>query len=408
MKVLHLVHNYPPEFAGGTEIYLQALVREQLRLGFEVLLLVGSETRSPHPTLTEETAACPRVVRFRRAENEHYRVDFRPRGLKGFLASLADRFRPHVVHVHHWFNLGNDIVAFLSGRGFPVILTLHDLYAGCPRIFMIRPDGFFCGQLLPVPVDRCVECVAPDYNPPGLRAEIQQRRRLMGRELERAARVIVPSTSHASMLARTRLVSAERLTILGHGLLNVIRPDDRQPKPGVLRLGTWGHLSRVKGIVELLSALRRLHERYPGKVELHLFGRPTPDFGEELTDLCKGLPVHLHGAYKTEEMSRFSREIDLALFPSHAHESYSFVLDEACALRILAIVSDRGALADRGRRFAETVDPTDPGAIAAAVERYLVKPELLEERRALLPEQPFSIAHHAERLSKIYAEVVPR
>jgi len=94
------------------------------------------------------------VLRFHRAEVDGYSVLFHPPGLKALLAEVVRTARPDVAHVHHWFNLGNDLVAMLESLNVPSIVTLHDAYAACARFFMVRPDGFFCGDAMPVPMSR--------------------------------------------------------------------------------------------------------------------------------------------------------------------------------------------------------------------------------------------------------------
>ena len=42
MNILHLVHQYPPEFVGGTELYAQTLAREQVARGHRVTVIFPS------------------------------------------------------------------------------------------------------------------------------------------------------------------------------------------------------------------------------------------------------------------------------------------------------------------------------------------------------------------------------
>ena len=48
MKILHCIHIYPPEFAGGTERYVETLVQAQVELGLEPTVLAGSEVTNEH------------------------------------------------------------------------------------------------------------------------------------------------------------------------------------------------------------------------------------------------------------------------------------------------------------------------------------------------------------------------
>ncbi|MFO0980724.1 MAG: glycosyltransferase [Planctomycetota bacterium] len=414
MKILHLVHNYAPEFRGGTERYLEALVAEQVK-SHEVTVLCGSEVRKLSLEVVVESEARPRVLRFHRAEADAYTVVYHPAGMKALLGEVVRSTRPDVAHVHHWFNLGNNLIALLNALDVPAIVTLHDAYAACARFFMVRPDGFFCGDAMPVPLSRCRDCVAADYDPPALMDELRERRATMKTELEGAARVLVPSAAHGKLLARSGLIPKVRLNPLPLGLLSPIEPVPPKRAPGTLRVGTWGHLSPVKGIRDLVAAVRELHARHAGKLEAHLFGAPTPDFKDEIGRLAAGLPITMHGAFAPADIARFPELIDLAVFPSHAHESYSLVLDEAIMLRIPFVVSDRGAFAERATRGGDIV-PLRRGEdyeefardLARTIERYLLEPGLLEVKHAMLKDNPWTIADHAHALDAIYREAVDK
>jgi hypothetical protein len=42
LRVLHVLHNYPPEFRGGVERTVESAVRTQRALGYDVHVLCGS------------------------------------------------------------------------------------------------------------------------------------------------------------------------------------------------------------------------------------------------------------------------------------------------------------------------------------------------------------------------------
>ena len=77
MKIVHLVHNFPPEFRGGTEIYLQGLCRQQMAAGRDVTVIAGSEKRNWIDDLEETRYQGIRVLRFRRIPTgEEFGVNF--------------------------------------------------------------------------------------------------------------------------------------------------------------------------------------------------------------------------------------------------------------------------------------------------------------------------------------------
>ena len=105
MKILHLVHNFPPEFRGGTEIYLQALCKLQQDAGKDVSVLAGSEKRDWRDDFLEEVHEGIRVLRFLRLpQGEGFTADFYLERFEGLLCDLLERERFDLVHVHHWMN----------------------------------------------------------------------------------------------------------------------------------------------------------------------------------------------------------------------------------------------------------------------------------------------------------------
>ena len=47
MKIAHLVHNFPPEFSGGTELYVVHVAKAHVDAGHEVVVIAGTDERDP-------------------------------------------------------------------------------------------------------------------------------------------------------------------------------------------------------------------------------------------------------------------------------------------------------------------------------------------------------------------------
>src|SRR5688572_17799698 len=174
MRVVHLVHQYPPEFRGGTEACLETLAAEQIRRGDAVLVVAGASERDERGVVRRERVAGVEVARVLRRPGENFSMDERrPRVVEQVLATVAE-FRPDVVHVHHLQNLSADLGARLAAAGHPVVATLHDYLLVCARFFLLRPDGVSCAEAFPLPaIPRCVDCTLPDFpsGRPALEAE---------------------------------------------------------------------------------------------------------------------------------------------------------------------------------------------------------------------------------------------
>jgi glycosyltransferase involved in cell wall biosynthesis len=399
-RVVHLIHNFPPEFQGGTESYLARLVPLQRAQGLEVFVVSGSETRQHGPARRESFAGVE-VHRVFRRPDEPFAVDFRPAQPRAVVTGLVRKLAPDLIHLHHWFNLGDDLLAQLAP--LPAVATFHDSYAGCARFFFLRPDGFFCGSDLPVPLERCVECIRPEDGHADLPGRLRARRERFAAEIARLRFAFAPSPSHADVIVRAGLVPAAKMHVLTLGLSDEelalhekVAP--HRPAAGRLRMLCFGNLNRLKGLDLIFEAMRAL----PGRgLELHLFGVPLAAEEATLRELATGLPVTWHGHYELAGLAARAPDLDLALFPSRAYETYSMVVEEAIALRLPLVVSDRGAPATRVAGFGRVVPVGDSKALRETLAELLDHPERLDEMRAAMG-PPRRLADHAQELRGFY------
>ncbi len=349
MKIALFVHNFPPEFLGGTEHVVLALAKSYEALGAQVVVVAGSEQRVAGGALTEESFEGVRVLRIQRDENELY-------GLELGFATTGDRITdlladeaPDAVHVHHWATLGWDLLQRAAALGIPGIATLHDLWTTCPRFFRRPPKNVRC----PIDAGRepCAPCVGqdlPDVPVAELTQSLVGRDRMLQRELGSACALVVPSRAQAE-LVREHLPWAGSLEVVPHGLLAPVRSRARSHGVDVpLRVGSFGNIVPEKGIGLLVEALSNCGEQ----LELRLAGAvPDPSFLARIERRAAELdiPFVWTGPYGPGDPHP-ALELDLAIFPSLCQESYGLVVDEALAHGVPVVVSAKGALPERAAR----------------------------------------------------------
>jgi len=401
MRLLHAVHGFPPEPAGGTERYVARLAEAQAAAGDEVAVLAGSRTPAAPPALVEEPAGGVRVFRYRGwpGRREHWSEVADP-DAEALVRGLLAGFRPDLLHVHHWLRLSTRLAGLAAEAGIPSVVTLHETWSVCPRIFRLRGDLSYCEE--PYRPDLCVTCAPrePWQDDREVTDLLAERHRRVTGELAAAARLVVPSESHRRVLARATGLPAERFDLLPHPSMTALVPAP-PPEPPPVRIGCLGALAPHKGQDVLLRALGRLPAAPAW--ELHLFGEDAdPGFAAECRALAGGLPVRFHGAYAPEALA--TAGLHLAVFPSLAPESFAFTLDEALALGLPLVVSDRGALAERAGEAALVVPAGDPAALADAVRRLLEAPALRARLAAAARARPPGAAWdgHLAGLAGVY------
>ncbi len=344
MKVLLFVHNFPPEFLGGTEQVVLGLAKGLRELGDEVVIVSGSDAFHPGGRRIVERFEGLHVHRILRDPSETYHLELDYPSVLVQIDQILEEEKPGAVHIHHWSTLGMGLVQRAKAKGIPAIVSLHDLWTCCPRFFRTPRKGVRC----PAGAERadCVTCISPDLGDPdplelGLRFDRRQER--LREELEGAQSVLVPSESLARRIRR-HLPYGGPLEVLGHGLLQ--EPRERSvPREKNLRVGSFGNLVPSKGLDLLVDAL----SHNASECELHLSGHcPTEGYMDQLRERAKrhGLPLIWHGPFGMHDPHP-ALDLDLAVFPSLCEESYGLVVEEALARAVPVVVSGRGALPER-------------------------------------------------------------
>ena len=390
MKLLVLSPHYAPRFEGGTEVVARAQARALAARGHEVVVAAGCDT--PHAGLDVEHERVDGLdVHFlpRLADERYDLLLERPR-LLGLIDELAREVDG--IHLHGWGTLAGGLVARLAGR-VPVVVTLHDLFVTCPRFFRLPVGGVeSCpprGEFEP-----CVRCVAPDAGgtpPEVLRAGLVERARRWQTELDAAAAVVLPSESQRARLASLVDLPTDRTHVVPHGLC---RPVDAKGAAadwvgeGPLRVLHLGNLTAAKGVLDLARAAA-LATKSGASVELVLGGKAVePGIDERIDELAAPASVHRLGPYDLDTLGGALAQrggCHLCVLPSHAHESYGLVVDEALALGLPTWVSDRGAPRERVGAAGRVLPAEDAEALAHALVAVVRDPELLAAERAAIP-----------------------
>ncbi len=406
MRLLHVAHNFPPEFEGGTERYLLQLCLGQSARGHQVFVACGSEEVRPGgEAVPFEHQGIP-AVRLHRLPRETYRIlPSHPR-LAALVLEAARNHRAQVVHIHHWFHLDLGLVRTLEEGGFPSVVTFHDFYPLCPRFFRVRP-----GREEPCPPEQgfeeCEACLAPEA--PGSRDErlslLEERARNFSREIRAAREVVFFSRALREFYRKWPHFPDRPVHLLPPGIpeVDLWKAERGRPPAGPpWKVGYWGGVCHAKGLDLLLEAAAGPGLR--GRVELHLWG-PLLEraFAEALRKKARerGVPFFLSGPLPWREIPRRAGTLAAAVFPSRCFETYGLAVDEALTLGMPVVVARRGALPERLGRGGRTFTPGDPEDLARVLEEVLPGEGGAQEGRCLPNEVP-DFGSHLEALEELY------
>ncbi|RME41947.1 MAG: hypothetical protein D6796_15105, partial [Caldilineae bacterium] len=201
MRILHLVHQYLPEYVGGTELYTRWLAQAQRRRGHPVGVFYrrSAEGRGREGRLdagdVQVWAAWAGIV----TPTRRFFHTFDDRPMRPLWEQTLRDFAPEVVHIEHLMGLPVSLVDVLRRRGIPYVITLWDFWWVCANANLLTNyDRTICDG--PRAFLNCARCALARANRPGLwpaqpplAGVMAWRNRLLRRVLANAAALIAPT-----------------------------------------------------------------------------------------------------------------------------------------------------------------------------------------------------------------------
>jgi GT2 family glycosyltransferase/glycosyltransferase involved in cell wall biosynthesis len=427
MRVLFVVHGFPPASMGGTEVYASEMAQALRDRGHEVVVF-AREARPdlPEYAVRSEESSGVRVVRvnntFRLARS--FEETYRNETIDAIAGTVLDEVRPDVVHAHHLTCLSTGIVGECVSRQIPVVLSLNDYWLFCQRGQLLDLDLKRCPGPDPA---RCATCMglAASGRPVVHRAarwfralerHASARLAALGRRLATGVnRRAVPASARDEIVrrldhVRTVCDSASRLLAPSHTLLEqfvrfgVSRTRLQIQQMGIdvrafadaprqdsdrLRIGFIGSLMVSKAPHVLLEAFAGLpHER----VALTIAGDVVPYHGDDsyaarIRPMLAAADVQWLGGVRHDQVPSILASLDVLVVPSVWVENAPLVVKEAFAANVPVVASNLGGLAEMvtdgrsGLLFA----PGDAGDLRRVLMRLLNEEGLADRLREGIP-----------------------
>jgi glycosyltransferase involved in cell wall biosynthesis len=442
VKIVHVIHAFPPFSRAGSENYAQSLVLDQLRRHeVEVFHRVADAERPEYEVTQGRVGAIP-VTRLNRTFRDTYSSDEVAVAFGRFL----DRFRPDAVHFHHVTCLSTTCVHEAKRRGIPVVYTLHDFWLLCPRGQLMRRDLSLCARHSGAD---CVRCMAGQLRVRGGQARL----RSLDRGAARLARLRLPGDIHRRLASRpfarevealgeirertthvldmcahvdrfiapSRFVKerhvefgvdAEKITVADNGF-DLSRACTSAPAARVasealrvVYLGTW---IPSKGVHVLVRAF---HDMDPAAARLEVHGHAPhydgfDDYEGHLRAIAGSAPhVRFRGAYEPEEVPGILAEADVMVVPSIWYENSPLTIHEARLARVPVVASGHGGILELVEHEVDGLyfRPGSVAGLRAALMRLAQDRELLGRLREAARGVE-DIRDHSRSLEAVYAKI---
>jgi glycosyltransferase involved in cell wall biosynthesis/MoaA/NifB/PqqE/SkfB family radical SAM enzyme len=402
MRILQVVHGYPPRYNAGSEVYTQTLSRSLVKnhqvmvfSRFEDPFLPLYAERHEHDLASDGT----QQISLRLVNLANSRDRYRHAEVDEYFGRCLSEFRPDVVHVQHLNHLSTSLVMVAAKAGLPILFTLHDFWLMCPRGQFIQ---FFApGQRNVLPLcdgqenGKCAErCYSRYFSgaPDEERHDVSYYADWVGRRMhhvrevcERVDMFIAPSLHLQKRFVGVFGLPAERVTYLDYGFdLTRLANRCRVRTPNLdFVFGYIGTHVPSKGIDQLLQAFARMN--HP-RARLRIWGRPNGESTPALRSLCDSFPslirerISWEGEYANEEIvPTVFNNVDAIVVPSLWLENSPLVIHEAQQARVPVITADVGGMAEYVKHEVNGLlfRHRDPAALAIQMARLADDPALV-------------------------------
>lgn len=389
MRILMVLHQFYPEFCGGTEKVTLQLAKMAQHAGHHVQILAcavspsasgGRQSQTLSAAVQTVYEGVPVILLKRSLMPDTAEIGFETDSqlvdqLKTWIA--VERF--DVAHVLHPMRMGSALLALQRSK-LPYLLTLTDFFLPCFRINLVNLDNRLCQG--PEQGVRCAEdCLVGPWDASSLANRFKQSYDL----LKCAGARVCPSEYVAGRFRETYLDL--EFSVIPHGIDFKLLTRYEASKPVETKAGlTFGYVGAVvpqKGIDSLLHAFAKVQD---SALKLRVVGGFYGDqaFHKTVRQLAAvDQRVEILGQIEPERIIDFLCAIDILCLPSRVPESFSLILQEAASVGVPALVSDLGAPAERiyEKGGGRVLKADDVDAWASAMKELSIEPVILDSWR---------------------------
>jgi len=355
MKILKIIHGYPPIYNAGSEVYSQSICNE-LKKRQEIVVFTREENLyAADHTIRQENRD---GIQFYYVNKAREKDGYRHSDLDQLFAGILNKEQPDVAHIGHLNHLSTGLVDVLKQQQIPIVFTLHDFWLMCPRgqflqINFANPEfhqlcsgqenskcakncynRFFSGR------KDCTEADL-DYWTNWIGSRMEETKSLIGL----VDVFIAPSNYLRDRFIKDFHIPEPQITYLDYGFpLHYLRPVEQHPKPHF----TFGYIGThipSKGIDLLLGAFAGIQE----PAVLKIWGREQGQSTKMLKALAATCinDVQFMGEYiNTNLASEVFANVDCIVVPSIWGENSPLVIHEAQACHIPVITGDFGGMSE--------------------------------------------------------------
>ena len=421
MKILQVVHGFPPENSAGTEVYTYGLSKALSR-DHEVFVFyrVSDFTKREYEvSYREEEGLKLFSINNTFRDYDSFESTYKDDRLAVEFGKILDRIKPDIVHVQHLLYLSVKMIGEAKNRGLPVVFTLNDYWLLCPQGQLLKGNRVVCDG---TEGSDCVPCVLYQL---GIRKNVSYfyttiRKFMPGWFFQAVknlyllyAKIFFLRSTHyrKSFSERTEYMKAfcgkidlflapseflrkrfvafgipeTRIRLSPYGFdVQRIKPSAKSPSK-LIRFGFIGNLMPAKGAHVLIEAFCGIEET---RAELKIYGKvfsyksALGDYAGQIKKRAQGCKnIKFKGGFVNADVQNIFREIDVLVVPSIWYENAPLVIQEAFLSRTPVIASRIGGIPElvRDGENGFLFEAGDPADLKTKLKWVIETPQVLNK-----------------------------
>lgn len=348
-RFLIISHGHPDLNKGGAEIAAYSLYEEMRSRDLDAYFLARTDM-TPHGGAAFSSRNNEREILFHTTMDDGFTFsNIQTRHIWQEFRDLLLLLKPDVVHLHHFFLLGIEILEEIR-RSLPeskIVLTLHEYLAICNnRGLMVKTNGKLCYKSSSRDCHNCF----PEKQP----GDFFLREQYIKRMFAQVDVFISPS----EFLKERYLdwgIPKKPFYVIENGQseqinINLEEVSNESQK---VTFAFFGQINPYKGIDVLIEAIMLLPKKVRNMLVVDIHGANLEHQSDKYQmDVARLLNkaskwVNFYGSYESKELPSLLDRVDWVIVPSIWWENSPMVIQEALASKVPLIVSDIGGMSEK-------------------------------------------------------------
>lgn len=332
MKVLKVIHGFPPDYMAGSEVYSYHLVKELIAQNIETYVFTRVENEFHEAyRVYDEVYEGIHIKRVNKPQRDYLYED------KFFDAKMDEIFReyllsvnPDIVHFGHLSHLSTRLVLIAKELNYPVVYTIHDFWLFCVKGQMINELGEICSG---PSIENCTKCSPYVCS----EKDVEEVTSHMHDVANKVDIFISPSHTLKDFFV-SQGIEAKKIEYLKYGFNTekITYVKKIFTKDSKLNFGFMGRVIPTKGIKVLIDSFKELPD-----IKLSIYG----SIGAQKRFLALE-NISFKGSYDNNTINDVLNDIDVLVVPSIWYENAPLVIQEAFLAGIPVISSNIGGMSE--------------------------------------------------------------